>query len=153
MVGEQSVVARTRQPDRFLLSWAEGVLREALCRSSLLNARPYEIFCQGSRVNNTYIEDASDIDLVLMLKMPFESNVQALDEAGMDNFRERHQVGHYGWEEFRDDVLAALGESYVVRMGRRCINVDAPDSLFGEMVDILLAKEYRLYSAFPVPGV
>ena len=153
MVGEQSAAARTRQPDRFLLSWAEGMLREALCRSSLLNARPYEIFCQGSRVNNTYIEDASDIDLVLMLKMPFESNVQALDEAGMDNFRERHQAGHYGWGEFRDDVLAALGESYVVRMGRRCINVDAPDSLFGEMVDILLAKEYRLYSAFPAPGV
>jgi hypothetical protein len=153
VVGEQSAVARTRQHDRFLLSWAEGVLREALCRSSLLNARPYEIFCQGSRVNNTYIEDASDIDLVLMLKMPFESNVQALDEAGMDNFRERHQVSYYSWGEFRDDVLATLGESYVVRMGRRCINVDAPDSLFGEMVDILLAKEYRLYSAFPAPGV
>lgn len=153
MVDEQGAAARTGQPDAFLLSWAEGVLREALRRSHLLGSRPYEIFCQGSRVNNTYIEDASDIDLVLMLKMPFESNVEALDEAGMDNFRERRQVGLYGWEEFRDDVLAALGESYVVRMGRRCVNVDTPDSLFGEMVDILLATEYRLYSAFPAPGV
>jgi hypothetical protein len=153
MVDGQSAAARSGQPDAFLLSWAEGVLREALCRSPLLDARPYEIFCQGSRVNNTYIEDASDIDLVLMLKMPFESNVEALDEAGMDNFSERHQVGLYGWGEFRGDVLAALGESYVVRMGRRCVNVDAPDSLFGEMVDILLATEYRLYSAFPAPGV
>jgi hypothetical protein len=104
-------------------------------------------------VNNTYIEDASDIDLVLMLKVPFESNVEALDGAGMDNFREHYQVGRSGWGDFRDDVLAALGVSYVVRMGRRCVNVDAPDSLFGEMVDILLATEYRLYSAFPAPGV
>jgi hypothetical protein len=38
-------------------------------------------------------------------------------------------------------------------MGRRCVNVDARDSLFGEMVDILLAKEYRLYSASPALGV
>jgi hypothetical protein len=152
-VDEPSAAALTGQPDAFLMSWAEGVLRDALCRSSLLDARPYEIFGQGSRVNNTYIDQASDIDLVLMLKMPFESNVEALDEAGMDTVRERHQPGIYGWEEFCADVLAALGESHIVRMGRRCANVDDPDSLFGEMVDILLATEYRLYSAFPAPGV
>jgi hypothetical protein len=152
LVDEQTA-AQTRQADACLLSWAEGVLRNALRRSHLLDTRPHEIFCQGSRVNKTYIEDASDIDLVLMLKMPFESNVVALDEAGMNNFRENHQVGHYDWGEFRDDVLAVLSESYAVRMGRRCINVDAPDSLFGEMVDILIATEYRLYSAFPAPGV
>jgi hypothetical protein len=118
-----AVVRPSMAPDMFLLSWAEGVLREALYRSPLLDARPYEIFGQGSRVNNTYLEQGSDIDLVLMLKTPFESN-------------------GYGWEEFRDDVLAALGESYTVRMGRRCLNVDDPDSLFGEMVDILVATEY-----------
>lgn len=152
-VAEKNAATRTVQPDAFLLSWAEDVLRQALRRSPLLDARSYEIFGQGSRVNNTYIEHASDIDLVLMLKMPFESNVDALDEPGMDHFRERYQAYHYGWEEFREDVLAALGESYVVRMGRRCVNVDSPESLFGEMVDILLATEYRLYSAFPSPGV
>jgi Nucleotidyltransferase domain len=152
-VAEQNEVARARQPDGFPLSWAERMLREALCRSSLLDSRRYEIFCQGSRVNNTYIEDASDIDLVLMLRMPFESNIEDLDAAGMNSLSERHQVSPYGWGDFRDDVLATLSESYVVSMGRRCVNVEAPDSLFGEMVDILLAKEYRLYSAFPGPGV
>jgi hypothetical protein len=115
----------TRGADAFLLSWAEGELRAALRRSPLLDGRTYEIFGQGSRVNNTYIEQSSDIDLVLMLKMPF---------------------GAGDWEEFRDDVLAVLGESYVVRMGRRCVNVDDPDSLFGEMVDILVATEYHLDS-------
>jgi hypothetical protein len=125
-----ATAVRTGQPDQFLLSWAEGELRAALSRSPLLDPRPYEIFGQGSRVNNTYIEQSSDIDLVLMLKAPFTS------------------MGD-GWEQFRDDVLGALGESYAVRMGRRCLNVDEPDSLFGEMVDVLVATEYRLY---PVPG-
>lgn len=138
--------ARFGQPDAYLMSWAEGVLREALCRVPLLDGRPYEIFGQGSRVNNTYIEQTSDIDLVLMLKLPFESNVEAL-------VREPYQAARYGWEDFRDDVLAALGESYVVRMGRRCVNVDDPDSLFGGLVDILVATEYRLYSSLPARGV
>ena len=102
-------------------------------------------------MNNTHIEDASDIDLVLMLKMPFESSVQALDEAGIDDFEEHHQVGHYSWEEFRDDVLAAPGKSYACASGAGA-STSTPDWLFGEMVDILLAK-YRLYSAFSAPGV
>lgn len=108
--------------DPFLLRWAEGTLRAALSRSPLFDARPYEIFTQGSRVNGTALDLGSDIDLVLMLKA---------DAGG-------------GWEVFRDDVLAALGESYVVRRGRRCVNVDDPDSLFAEMVDILVVTEYRL---------
>jgi hypothetical protein len=112
------------QPDAFLLWWAEAELREALGRSSRLGARSWEIFAQGSRANNTSIEHSSDIDLVLMLKTPLESS----------------------WEQFRDDVLATLGESYTVRMGRRCLNVDEPDSLFGEMVDILVATEFHLGS-------
>jgi len=130
-------VERNERSNAFLLSWAEGVLREALHRSPLLDARQFEIFGQGSRVNNTYIEPASDIDLVLMLKPPPASKLDETD------------FSRNNWAEFRDDVLAALGESYVVRMGRRCVNVDDPDSLFGEMVDILVATEHRRY---PVPG-
>lgn len=151
---EECAVAETGQSNAFLLSWAEGTLREALRRSPMLSARPYEIFGQGSRVNNTYIGHASDIDLVLMLKTPFESDVAAPAEGSMKgNSINRYRADRYAWEEFRDDVLTALGESYVVRMGRRCANVDDLDSLFGEMVDILVATEYRLYSAPPAPGI
>jgi hypothetical protein len=117
----------SRSPGEFLLSWAEDALREDLRRSSLIDPGAYEIFGQGSRVNDTHLDDTADIDLVLMLTMPLP----------------------YGWERFRDDVLAALGETHTVRMGRRCLNVDDPDSLFGEMVDVLVATEYRWY---PVPG-
>ncbi|GAA2496857.1 nucleotidyltransferase domain-containing protein [Winogradskya humida] len=117
-----------QEPNAFLLSWAQGVLDDALRRSPLLAARPYEIFAQGSRVNGTYLEQSSDIDLVLMLTAPASS---------------------HDWEGFRDDVLGALGETYTVRMGRRCLNVDDQGSLFGEMVDILVATEHRFS---PVPG-
>jgi hypothetical protein len=115
-------------PNEFLLTWAEDELRRALSRSTLLDGRPFEIFGQGSRVNNTHLGQGSDVDLVLMLTTPAPG---------------------YGWEEFRDDVLTVLGESYTVRMGRRCLNVDDPGSLFGEMVDVLVAIEHRWY---PVPG-
>ncbi|GAA2702377.1 hypothetical protein [Actinoplanes palleronii] len=110
----------------FLLPWAESVLDGALRRSGLIDPRTYEIFGQGSRVNNTFIDEASDIDLVLMLRSPVASPG--------------------GWTGFRDEVMAALGESFVVRMGRRCLNVDNPDSLFGEMVDILVATDFRRYT-------
>jgi hypothetical protein len=114
--------------NEFLLTWAEEELRRALSRSTLLDGRPFEIFGQGSRFNNTHLGQGSDVDLVLMLTTPAPG---------------------YGWEEFRDDVLTVLGESYTVRMGRRCLNVDDPGSLFGEMVDVLVAIEHRWY---PVPG-
>ncbi|MEU0467580.1 hypothetical protein ABZ215_26560 [Amycolatopsis sp. NPDC006131] len=153
LAGKEDAAARSGQLDAFLLAWAEGTLREALCRSPQLDGRLYEIFGQGSRVNNTSVDHGSDIDLVLMVRMPFKSNVEALDQRGLGNFRKRYHADPYDWDDFRDDVLAALGESYVARMGRRCVNVHAPDSLFGEMVDILVATEYRLYSAFPEPGV
>ncbi|MEV4283308.1 hypothetical protein [Actinoplanes xinjiangensis] len=117
----------SRSPGELLLSWAQDALREDLRRSSLIDPAAYEIFGQGSRVNDTHLDDTADIDLVLMLTMPLP----------------------YGWERFRDDVLAALGETHTVRMGRRCLNVDDPDSLFAEMVDVLVATEYRWY---PVPG-
>ncbi|WP_143134125.1 hypothetical protein [Actinoplanes philippinensis] len=116
------VSMRRRMDGEFLLSWAASELRRELGPYS----RPFEIFGQGSRVNGTHLGHDSDIDLVLMLTEP----------------------GH-GWERFRDDVLTVLGESHIVRMGRRCLNVDDPDSLFAEMVDILVATEHRWY---PVPG-
>jgi len=115
------------QPDSFLLSWATEELRRALDRAPRLDGRPYEIFGQGSRVNGTALEQGSDIDLILMLRAPAPAG--------------------YGWEGFRDDVLATLGRTYPVRMGRRCLNVDEPGSLFGEMVDILVATEFRLPTA------
>ncbi|MEV6348981.1 hypothetical protein [Actinoplanes sp. NPDC051851] len=99
-----------------LVPWASGVLRDALSRSPLLDGRPYEIFGQGSRVNGTAIEPASDIDLVLMLTAPGR------------------------WEDFRDDVRSLLGESFDVRTGRRCLNID---SLYGEAVDVLVATEHH----------
>ncbi|MDR7273595.1 hypothetical protein J2S41_000373 [Catenuloplanes atrovinosus] len=125
-IADELAAVRGAQDDAFLVEQAKAQLRAALGRSPLLDGCDYEVFGQGSRVNDTSVGAASDIDLVLMLKNPDAS-----------------------WAGFRDHVLATLGESFPVHMGRRCLNVDEPGTLLGEMVDVLVATEHRRY---PVRG-
>jgi hypothetical protein len=141
------------RPGEFTLSWTEAVLREALQYAKRLQARPYEIFLQGSYANRTNISQSSDVDLVVLLKLPFEENVAALDPIGLANFTERYEETFYGSEEFREDVLASLRELYFVLEGNKCVDIRDWDSLVRVPADILPAIEYRLYSAFPAPGV
>jgi hypothetical protein len=140
-------------PGRFMLSWTEAVLREALQYADRLDERPYEVFLQGSYANNTTIAQSSDVDLVVMLNLPFEENVEQLDRTGLDNFADRYEETFYGWEEFREDVLASLREQYFVHEGNKCVDIRDWDSLVRVPADILPAIEYRWYSDFPVPGV
>jgi hypothetical protein len=142
-----------RPPGEFLLSWTKDVLREALQYADRLRDHPYEIFLQGSYANHTNITQSSDVDLVVMLQLPFEENLEALDPIGLANFEERYEECFYGWEEFREDVLASLRESYFVDEGNKCVDIKNWDSLLRVPADILPAIEYRLYSAFPAPGV
>ncbi len=140
-------------PGRFTLSWTEAVLREALQYADRLQDRPYEIFLQGSYANRTTIRQSSDVDLVVMLTLPFEENINALDPAGRINFADRYEETFYGWEHFREDVLAALREQYFVKEGNKCVDIHDWDSLVRVPADILPAIEYRWYSAFPLPDV
>ncbi|WP_158647342.1 nucleotidyltransferase [Actinoplanes sp. ATCC 53533] len=139
-------------PGGFRLSWTEEVLRDALTYARRLGERPYEVFLQGSYANRTNINQSSDVDLVVLLKLPFEENVAALDHHDLDNFNERYQQDPYGWKEFRTDVLASLRESFFVKAGDKCAGIHDWDSLVRVPADILPAIEYRLYSGFPAPG-
>jgi predicted nucleotidyltransferase len=140
-------------PGRFMLSWTDAVLREALQHADRLRDHPYEVFLQGSYANGTTIRQSSDVDLVVLLKLPFEENVAALDDTGLVNFAKRYEENFYGWEEFREDVLASLREQYFVHEGDKCVDIRDWDSLARVPADILPAIEYRWYSAFPQPGV
>jgi predicted nucleotidyltransferase len=139
-------------PGAFRLSWTEDVLRDALKYGRRLEERPYEIFLQGSYANKTNINQSSDVDLVVLLKLPFEENVKALDHHALDNFNERYQQDPYGWKKFRADVLASLRESFFVKEGDKCAGIQDWDSPVRVPADILPAIEYRLYSGFPAPG-
>jgi predicted nucleotidyltransferase len=140
-------------PGQFMLSWTEAVLREALQYATRLRDHPYEIFLQGSYANRTNIKQSSDVDLVVMLQLPFEENVEALGTPDLANFTKRYEETFYGWEEFREDVLASLREQYFVQEGNKCVDIRDWDSLVRVPADILPAVEYRLYEAFPLPGV
>lgn len=152
-VDPEQMAQWARPPGEFQLSWTEDVLREALRYADRLGDRRYEIFLQGSYANRTNISQSSDVDLVVLLQLPFEENVRALDPIGLANFQDRYERTWYGWEEFREDVLASLRENYFVRAGNRCVAIEDADSLLRVPADILPAVEYRRYSAFPAPGV
>jgi hypothetical protein len=156
-------------PGEFMLAWTDEVLRDALRDSRLLRERgylfgsgsggrspaeqEYEVFRQGSYANGTNISGSSDVDLVIQLKMPFEENVKVLTPDDLDNFDERYTETLLTWELFRQDVLDGIGERYFVNEGNKCIDISDWDSLVRLPADILPAMEYRLYEAFPVPGV
>ncbi len=139
-------------PGRFTLSWTENALRDALQHAARLHERKYEIFLQGSYANHTNISGTSDVDLVIQMKQPFEENVEALDNTGRRNFYNRYDDTLYGWEDFREDVLATLRETYFVHEGRKCIDIRDWDSLIRVPADILPAIEYRYYTGFPAPN-
>jgi hypothetical protein len=139
-------------PGEFRLSWTAEVLRDALTYAQRLADRPYEIFLQGSYANRTNIGHTSDVDLVVLLTLPFEENVASLKGSDLDNFHERYEPDPYAWYQFRADVLGALRESYFVKAGDKCAGIHDWDSLVRVPADILPATEYRLYSGFPTPG-
>ncbi|BBH70715.1 nucleotidyltransferase [Actinoplanes sp. OR16] len=139
-------------PGPFRLSWTEEVLRDALKYARRIEERPYEIFLQGSYANETNIDESSDVDLVVLLKLPFEENVDALDAHDITNFNERYEQDPYGWRQFRAAVIASLKESFFVHEGDKTAGIQDWDSLVRVPADILPAIEYRLYSGFPSPG-
>ena len=150
-ISDEEIIEWAKPPDEFRLSWTEAVLRDALRYSGRLDEHPYEVFLQGSYANHTNITESSDVDLVVMLTLPFEENVAALDPNGLKNFVDRYEDTWYGWEEFREDVLASLRESYFVAEGNKCVDIRDWDSLVRVPADIVPTIEYRLYSAFPTP--
>lgn len=141
-----------RPPGAFRLSWTEEVVRDALKDSRPLGDRPYEVFLQGSYANRTNIDQTSDVDLVVLLKLPFEENVAALGHPDLGNFRERYQDDPYGWAQFRAAVLLSLRETFFVHEGDKCVGIQDWDSLVRVPADVLPAIEYRLYTGFPTPG-
>ncbi|VVJ21600.1 Uncharacterised protein [Amycolatopsis camponoti] len=161
-----------RPPGEFMLSWTKDVLHDALRKSRLLRERgykfgtasrdrapdenEYEVFLQGSYANGTNISDSSDVDLVILLKMPFEEEVKALKEklhpGDIENFHRRYAPSPMTSDFFSQDVQSGLKERYYVRPRSKCVNIADWDSIARVPADILPAMEYRRYDEFPASG-
>lgn len=122
-------------------------IRTALGRYKWSSGVTYEPYLQGSYRNVTNIRGDSDVDLVVELTSVYYSN---LTEA------EKTQLGmtsaEYGWQEFRNDVIAALtsyyGTQYIDTSGSKSIKL-LPNS--GRLkADVVVAVTYRHYERMRV---
>ena len=100
-----------------------------------------EVYLQGSYRNHTNIAGDSDVDVVVESSGVFYENLTP-EECRLRGF----QPGLYSWENFRNEVYAALATHYSqgnVRQGNKCIQVGgAGDRLNADAVPCC---EYRAY--------
>lgn len=136
----------------FQMTWTRDVVSDALRGARRLEHCEYEVFVQGSFANNTHTSPTSDVDIVVMMTMPLEENISALDGRGRSNFAERYEPSGYGWSRFRSDVVATMRSRYFLSEGKRCLSIKHWDSLLRVPADVLPAIEYRNYRSFPRPG-
>ena len=104
----------------------------------------YDTYLQGSYKNWTNIRSDSDVDLVVELTSVFYSNLTDLDKQAMGL-----SVGKHNWDDFKNQVVAALKNSYdgssLDLSGSKSIKL-LPKS--GRLkADIVVAVKYRRYSS------
>jgi hypothetical protein len=129
--------------------WTKAVLEDALRYGRRLAGKDFEIFVQGSYANETDIRGSSDVDLVIQMRLPFEEDIDVLDQAARERFHKKYGETFYGWFEFREDVLATLRERFFVHEGNKCVDIKDWDSVPRIPADIVPAIEFRKYIAFP----
>jgi hypothetical protein len=142
----------SERPSSFLPSWTRSVLSDALRQSSRLNGLTYEIFVQGSYVNETNVRGDSDVDLVVEMKMPFEQQIEQLSSSEHKRFDDRYEESRYDWHDFDVDILAALRENFWATKHSKCIDIMDWDSALRLPADILPTLEHREYSGFSSSG-
>lgn len=141
-----------RRPIGLMPWWTASLLQDTLNDARRLEDCRFEVFAQGSWPNGTNIETSSDVDLVVMMTLPFQEEVKRLSSSERRDFYTRYEPTYYGWPEFRADVLATLRERFFVHEGRKCIDIRDWDSALRIPADILPAVEYRSYGEFALRG-
>lgn len=137
----------------FQMTWTRDVVSDALRGARRLAHCEYEVYLQGSFANNTHISPTGDVDIVVMMTMPLEENVVALDGRGRKNFDERYEPSTYDWKKFRADVVKTMKDRYFVGDGKRCLDIKHWDSMIRVPADVLPAIEYRKYRSFAASGL
>lgn len=107
----------------------------------------YDPYLQGSYRNTTNIRGDSDVDLVVELNSAFYSNLTDIEKSTL-----RLESAEYQWENFRQDLIAALtnyyGPQFINTSGSKSIKV-LPNS--GRLkADVVVAVNYRYYENMQV---
>ena len=129
-----------------------GTIRTTLNHSdSPYYLKDFEIFLQGSYVNDTNIFSESDVDVVIQLKSIFQKDITLLSESEKHEFHSAFSNATYGFPEFKKDVLTHLVNRYgqEVKSGNKAITI--PSTICRRKADIIVAIEYRRYLMFTSP--
>jgi len=117
--------------------------------SSSVKGKDNEFFLQGSYKNDTNIRGDSDVDAVVKLNSTFYSNKNELSEEEQQLHKSTYRDATYGWNDFRNDVLASLRSYYgssIITEGNKSIKVAARSGTLN--ADLVVSCLYKRYKRF-----
>ncbi|MFZ3031751.1 MAG: nucleotidyltransferase [Candidatus Moraniibacteriota bacterium] len=114
-----------------------------------LSSFKYEVYLQGSYANHTNVRYDSDVDIVVQLNHPFNSDKTQLSPVERSLYDASHSNTEYEFLDFKTHVYEALKSELTEReahWGDKCINVDANTSRIE--ADVIPCLQFRLYKRF-----
>ncbi|HYR88451.1 MAG TPA: nucleotidyltransferase [Terriglobia bacterium] len=108
----------------------------------------YEVFLQGSYGNDTNIYAESDVDVVIVSKVCFHSDLSALPDDQKNAYHAAYANATYTFGDFKRDVLDVLTKKYgqTVKAGDKAIYIPANGGR--RNADVIAAVQYRRYYKF-----
>ena len=117
-------------------------IKFALAQHNWPEGMDYDVYLQGSYPNHTNIRGSSDVDVVIESTGVSHSNLSQ-DEKQRLGIRR----GHYGYKDFRNEVVVALISHYGARMvdvtGQKSIKIAASGNRLA--ADVVPCITYRRY--------
>ena len=151
MAIDEDTLESWTDPKRAALQSAQDThtkIRNTLNDSDTLDDVDFHDFLQGSYANNTIIRESSDVDIVVRLDEFEYFNLHDLgpedqEDVDVEDF-------DYGYDEFRDDVLSVLQDTYPEGMfdpSGNAIEVSAPGLPLD--ADVVVCVQYKHYYNYP----
>lgn len=135
-------------------------IENALKDSDLHENKDFRVFRQGSYKNSTHIYKESDVDVVVRLEESWISDKEKLEDEEVQKYDKDHSKVDYNWEDFRNDVLSILKETYgssSLEEGSKAIKIET-ESLPKD-ADVVITTSFRKYYSYSdgeedyIPGI
>jgi hypothetical protein len=115
--------------------------------------KAFEVFLQGSYCNDTNVYAESDVDVVIRLDTIYLYDASALNPGHAAAFNAAFVPATYFYNDFKNDVIAALRSSFgsAVSLGTKAVKIAASGSR--RSADVVVAAQFqRHYSGTLIPG-
>ena len=126
-----------------------GAIRSALLAEGTAYAnKETKVFLQGSYGNATNIYAESDVDIVIVLRDCWQSDLTKLSEKEKQIYREAYPDATYTYADFKRDVTKVLADKFAtdVRVGNKAIAISAGGGR--RNADVIATIQYRRYYKF-----